>query len=104
MYRTGDTEVFHDSLPGDVGSMSPQFFRQRWLDKGHPTGYPLHFVSWCEHSAIGALDEFASSFASLASSPRASFLWHYFAVLQTGVSHEYIISSHPGTPRRIARS
>ena len=99
MDSAGDAEVFHDSLPGDVSSMSPQFLRQRRLDKRHPARHALHLVSRCEHSAVGALDEFASSFASFASSPGASFLWHSSTVLRSEVSHEYIISSRPPSRR-----
>jgi hypothetical protein len=99
-----DAEVLHDFLPRNIGSTSSQFLRQRRLDQGHPASHPLYLVSRSEHSAVGALDQFASSFASLASSPRASFLWHYSAVLQSEASHEYIISSCQAISCRTIRS
>ena len=93
MHSAGHAEVLHDSLPSDVSSSSPQFLGKRWLNEGHPAGHSLDFVSRCEHSAVCALDQLASSFASLASSPRASFLRHYLTILQSEGCHEYIISS-----------
>jgi hypothetical protein len=39
------------------------------------------------------LDQLASSLASLASSPRSSFLRHYLTILPNEERHEYIISS-----------
>ena len=102
MHGTRDAEVFQDSLARDICSMSSQFFGQGRLDQGDPACHPLYLVSRREHSAVGTLDEFASSFASFASSSRSSFLWHYSAVLLSGVSHEYIIPSRQETRRRNA--
>jgi hypothetical protein len=93
MYRAGNAEVLHDSLPCDIGSSSSQFLRERRLNQGHPAGHSLDLVSWCEHSAVGALDQLASSLASFAASPRASFLRHYLTILLHRACHEYIISS-----------
>ncbi len=93
MHRAGNAEVLHDSLPCNVGSSSSQFLCQRRLNQGHPASNPLDLVSWREHSAIRTLDQFASSLASLASSPRPSFLRHYLTILLLNECHEYIISS-----------
>jgi hypothetical protein len=93
MHSTGDAEVLQDSLPCDIGSSSSQFLCQRRLNQGHPASHPLDLVSWREHSAVRALDQLASSFASFASSPRPSFLRHYLTILPFKECHEYIISS-----------
>jgi hypothetical protein len=44
------------------------------------------------------LNQFASSLASLASSPRPSFLRHYLTILPDKRCHEYIISSRSVNP------
>ncbi len=93
MHGAGNAEVLQNSLPCDIGSASSQFLCQRRLNQGHPAGYPLDLVSWSEHSAVCALDELASSLASLASSSRSSFLRHYLTILPFKERHEYIISS-----------
>jgi hypothetical protein len=98
MHSAGNAEVFHDSLSRDVGSSSSQFLRQRRLNKGHPASHPLDLVSRREHTAVCALDQLASSFASLASSPRSSFLRHYLTILLSMECHEYIISSRRANP------
>ncbi len=103
MHGAGNAEVLQDSLPCDIGPASPQFLCQRRLNQGHPAGYPLDLVSRREHSAIRALDQLASSLASLASSPRPSFLRQYLTILPFKECHEYIISSRRVTlgPRRV---
>src|SRR5690348_8045419 len=93
MHGAGHAQVLHDSLASDVGSSSSQFFCQRRLHQGHPACYSLYLVARCEHSAVCALDQLASSFATLASSPGPSFLRHYLTILQRRGWHEYIISS-----------
>jgi hypothetical protein len=93
MHSTGDAEVLQDSLSSDVGSSSPELFGKRRLNQGHPAGHSLDLVSWREHPAVRALDQFAPSLASLASSPRPSFLRHYLTILQSMTRHEYIIPS-----------
>ena len=98
MHGAGNAEVLQDSLSCDIGSASSQFLCQRRFNQGHPTGYPLDLVSWRKHSAVCALDQLASSLASLASSPRPSFLRHYLTILQSVECHEYIISSRRVNP------
>ena len=93
MNGAGNAEVLQDSLSCDIGSSSSQFLCQRRLNQGHPASHPLDLVSWREHSAIRVLDQLASSLASLASSPRPSFLRHYLTILPFKERHEYIISS-----------
>ena len=93
MHGTGNAEVLQNSLTCDIGSASSQFLCQRRLNQGYPAGYPLDLVSWREHPAIRTLDQLASPFASLASSPRPSFLRHYLTILQSMTRHEYIIPS-----------
>ena len=93
MHGAGNAEVLQDSLPRNIGSSGSQFLCQRRLNKGYPASHPLDLVSWCEHSAVRTLDQLASSFASLASSPRPSFLRQYLTILPLGECHEYIISS-----------
>jgi len=93
MHSAGNAEVLQDSLPGDICSSSSQFLCQRWLNQGHPASHPLNFVSWSEHSAVGTLDQLASSLAAFTSSPRASFLRHYLTILPFKGYLEYIISS-----------
>ncbi len=100
MHGTGNAEVLQNSLPRDIGSASSQFLCQRRLNQGHPAGYPLDLVSWREHSAVCALDQFASAFASLASSPRPSLLRHYLTILPSKGCYEYIISSRRVTQGR----
>ncbi len=100
MHRAGNAEVLQDSLPCDIGASRSEFLCQRRFDQGHPASYPLDLVSWREHSAIRALDQLASSFASLASSPRPSFLRHYTTILPDKECHEYIISSRTLDPGR----
>jgi hypothetical protein len=104
MHGAGNAQVLQDSLPGDVGSPSSQFLCQRRLNQGHPASYPLDLVSRCEHSAVCALDQLASSLASFASSPRASFLRHYLTILSLNVCHEYIISSRSVNLGRLGAS
>jgi len=86
-------EILQNSLPCDIGSSSSQFLCQRRLNQGHPASHPLDLVSWREHSAVRALDQLAPSLASLASSPRPSFLRHYLTILPYEECHEYIIPS-----------
>ncbi len=93
MHRAGDAEVLQYSLSCDVGASRSEFLCQRRFNQGHPASHPLDLVSWREHSAIRTLDQLASSLASLASSPRSSFLRHYLTILQGKQYHEYIISS-----------
>src|SRR5216683_2132552 len=100
MHRAGDTEVLQDSLPCDVGASCSELLCQRRFDQGHPASHPLYLVTWREHSAIRTLDQFASSLASLASSPRPSFLRHYTTILPDKECHEYIISSRTLDPGR----
>ena len=100
MHRAGDTEVLHDSLPCDIGASRSELLCQRRFDQGHPASHPLYLVSWREHSAIRTLDQLASSLASLASSPRPSFLRHYLTILPEEGCHEYIISSRTVNPGR----
>src|SRR5207245_98753 len=100
MYRAGNAEVLHDSLPCDISASCSEFLCQRRFDQGHPASHPLYLVSWREHSAIGALDQLASSLASLASSSRPSFLRHCLTILPTEGCHEYIISSRTVDPGR----
>ena len=103
MHGAGNAEVLQNSLPCDIGSASSQFLCQRRLNQGHPASHPLDLVSRREHSAIRALDQLASSLASLASSPRPSFLRQYLTILPFKECHEYIISSRRVTlgPRRV---
>jgi hypothetical protein len=89
----GNAEVLQNSLTCDIGSSSSEFLCQRGLNQGHPASHSLDLVSWREHSAVCALDQLASSLASLASSPRASFLRHYLTILPYMGCHEYIIPS-----------
>jgi len=98
MHGAGNTEVLQDSLPCDIGSSSSQLLCQRRFHQGHPASYPLDLVSWSEHSAVCALDQLASSLASLASSPRPSFLRHYLTILLSKECHGYIISSRGVNP------
>src|SRR2546426_9903192 len=103
MHRAGNAEVLQDSLPCDIGSSRSEFLCQRRLDQGHPASHPLDLVSRREHSAIRALDQLASSLASLASSPRPSFLRQCLTILPFKECHEYIISSRRVTlgPRKV---
>ena len=98
MHGAGNAEVLQNSLPCDIGSASSQFLCQRRFNQGHPAGYSLDLVSWGEHAAIRALDQLASSLASLASSPGPSFLRHYLTILPFKERHEYIISSRRVNP------
>ena len=100
MHRAGNAEVLQDSLPCDIGSSRSEFLCQRRLDQGHPASHSLHLVSRREHSAIRTLHQLASSLASLASSPRSSFLRHYLTILPNRERHEYIISSRTVDPGR----
>ena len=93
MHSAGNAEVLQYSLSSDVGSSSSQFLCQRRLNQGHPASHSLDLVSRGEHSAVCTLDQLASSLASFASSPRASFLRHYLTILTYMACHEYIISS-----------
>src|SRR2546429_5336092 len=100
MHRAVNAKVLHDSLPCYISASCSEFLCQRRFDQGHPASHPLYLVSWCEHSAIRTLDQLASSLASLASSPRPSFLRHYLTILPNGGRHEYIISSRTVDPGR----
>ncbi len=93
MYGAGNAEVLQNSLTCDIGSSSSEFLCQRRLNQGHPASHSLDLVSWREHSAVCTLDQLASSLASFASSPRASFLRHYLTILTYMACHEYIIPS-----------
>ncbi len=93
MDSAGNAEVLQNSLTCDIGSSSSEFLCQRRLDQGYPASHSLDLVSWREHSAVCTLDQLASSLASFASSPRASFLRHYLTILTYTECHEYIISS-----------
>ena len=104
MNSAGNAEVLQDSLSCDVGSSGSQFLCQRRLNQGHPASHPLDLVPRCEHSAVCALDQLASSLASFASSPRASFLRHYLTVLPSDMCHEYIISSRSVNLGRLGAS
>src|SRR5438132_10264353 len=100
MHRAGNAKVLHDSLPCDISASCSEFLCQRRFDQGHPASHPLYLVSWREHSAIRTLDQLASSLASLASSPRPSFLRHSLTILPNKECHEYIISSRTVNPGR----
>ncbi len=100
MHGARHAEVLQDSLSCDIGSSRSELLCQRRFDQGHPTSHPLDLVSWREHSAIGTLDQLAPSLASLASSPRPSFLRHYLTILPNKGCHEYIISSRRVNPGR----
>jgi hypothetical protein len=100
MHRTGNAEILQDSLSCYIGASRSEFLCKRRLDQGHPASHPLDLVSRREHSAIRTLDQLASSLASLASSPRSSFLRHYLTFLPNKEYREYIISSRRVNPGR----
>ena len=93
MHSAGNAEVLQNPLTCDIRSSSSEFLCQRRFNQGHPASNSLDLVSWREHSAVCTLDQLASSLASFASSPRASFLRQYLTILPLKGYLEYIISS-----------